>query len=374
MFSKSSKVMKKAAATVLVFATAFTTVFASAPATSEAAAKNSIKGKKTILVGQSVNVTVGNAKKSSTYKWITKNAKVFSATQNAKKPGKAAIKGIKEGKVSLVCYYTAGGKGKRTRLSTKVTVVKPVNKVKISGKKKVEAGKTIKLKATYTPRSKYMKVKWSTSKKSVAKVSSKGVVTGVKAGTAKITATSLNGKKATVKVKVTKATSNLIYELATEKGVNEDNGEKWGPVTSFGGKKCVQSLYKKYKYNWGAIWLCRAVFYDGDKIDYRGKKMRITGYYQFTGKDKLKEVCASFNFTQPESYPIVKKDSNVAPNVWHKVDFTYTIPKNAINGDKDDETGKNFPIMFYYAWKTENGDFSAGDDFYFADYKFELVD
>ena len=63
----------------------------------------------------------------------------------------------------------------------------------------ITVGKTVTLKATVT--GKKGTVKWSSSKKSVATVSSKGVVTGKKKGTATITA-KVNGVKKTCKVTV----------------------------------------------------------------------------------------------------------------------------------------------------------------------------
>lgn len=70
--------------------------------------------------------------------------------------------------------------------------------IKINKKKlTLDKGKTFQLKITGTKK----KVTWKSSKPSVAKVTSKGKVTGKKAGTAKITAR-VNGKKYTCTVKV----------------------------------------------------------------------------------------------------------------------------------------------------------------------------
>ena len=73
----------------------------------------------------------------------------------------------------------------------------------------ITVGKTVTLKATVT--GKKGTVKWSSSKKSVATVSSKGVVTGKKKGTATITA-KVNGVKKTCKVTV-KSIPNVTYDV-----------------------------------------------------------------------------------------------------------------------------------------------------------------
>lgn len=68
----------------------------------------------------------------------------------------------------------------------------------------LEAGKTGKLSATVLPNSATNKsVSWSSNNEAVATVSSKGIVTAKKAGTAVITATAVNGKSASCTVTVT---------------------------------------------------------------------------------------------------------------------------------------------------------------------------
>lgn len=88
----------------------------------------------------------------------------------------------------------------------KVTVGTPAGKVSLNtASTSLVQGATATLKATVTPKKASNKnVVWSTSNKSVATVNSKGVVTAVKAGTAKITATAADGsgKKASCTVTV----------------------------------------------------------------------------------------------------------------------------------------------------------------------------
>ena len=67
----------------------------------------------------------------------------------------------------------------------------------------LEEGKSIKLNAILTPLSAKETITWETSNKEIATVKDNGVVTGVKAGEATITAKLANGNSATCKVKVT---------------------------------------------------------------------------------------------------------------------------------------------------------------------------
>ena len=82
----------------------------------------------------------------------------------------------------------------------------------------VSVGATVALTATVAPSNATDKtITWSSSNTAVAKVSSSGVVTGVKAGTATITASSSNGKtaKATITVKAVTALTNNSTISAT---------------------------------------------------------------------------------------------------------------------------------------------------------------
>ena len=81
--------------------------------------------------------------------------------------------------------------------------------VKLSKSKtvKLKVGEKMTLKATVKPKNSTQKVKWTSSNKKVATVSSKGVVKAKGKGTATITAKS-GSKKDTVKVKVSAATTS----------------------------------------------------------------------------------------------------------------------------------------------------------------------
>ncbi|MGN0468441.1 MAG: Ig-like domain-containing protein [Acutalibacteraceae bacterium] len=124
---------------------------------------------------------------------------------------KGVVKGVKVGKTTIVCTTVDG---KLTAKCT-VTVKAAVKTTKVSlnsSSKSVKVGSSFTLKATVSPsNATYKTVTWKSSNTKIAKVSSKGVVTGVKAGTATITCTTTDtGKKATCKVTVQNVTPQSV--------------------------------------------------------------------------------------------------------------------------------------------------------------------
>ena len=91
--------------------------------------------------------------------------------------------------------------------------IKDIPVTKISLNKNIAnlaAGKTLTLRAIITPENATnQKVTWTSRDKSIATVTSKGVVKGVKAGTTLITATTANGKKSSCRVTVVEASLNV---------------------------------------------------------------------------------------------------------------------------------------------------------------------
>ncbi len=92
----------------------------------------------------------------------------------------------------------------RFTVSTLATPPSSVSLNKASAK--LYIGNTLQLSATVLPENAQQSVSWKSSDASVATVSSKGLVTAKKAGTATITATTVNGKTATCKITVKKKT------------------------------------------------------------------------------------------------------------------------------------------------------------------------
>ena len=142
-----------------------------------------------------LKVTVKPKKAKVTYK-INKK-KIASVSKKgvvkAKKPGKAKIT-VKSGSKKVVVKVVVKKIKKKV---TKVTAPKNVT-VKVGAKQKIKTSVKPK-KATLK------KLTFKSSAKKIAKVNAKGVITGVKAGKAKITVKAVDGskKKATVSVVVT---------------------------------------------------------------------------------------------------------------------------------------------------------------------------
>lgn len=159
--------------------------------------------------------------KSKTLKFkVTKSGKISRAlaykSSNKKivtvsKKGKVTAK--KKGKAKVTAYAKAN---KKKKVVITVTVGTPVSKIKLNKKKAtLNVKKTLKLKATVTPKkASNKKVLWKTSNKKIATVKN-GKVTAKKAGKATITATAADGsgKKATAKITVKKAVT--VYNVAS---------------------------------------------------------------------------------------------------------------------------------------------------------------
>ncbi len=171
----------------------------------EAAAKPlkkiSIAKKATVYVGAKKQLKVTKAPKNTTAKitWKSSNKKVATVSS------KGAVKGVKAGTATITAS-AKGEKNKTLKAACKVTVKKRlIQKLKANfTKTTLEVGRTKTIKTTITPKNASIKkLKYNSSDKNVASVSSKGKITAKKAGKATITVSATDGSKKKASIQVT---------------------------------------------------------------------------------------------------------------------------------------------------------------------------
>lgn len=148
---------------------------------------------------KALKVASKTVKKDKVKAWKSSDSSIASVS----KSGKVTAK--KTGKATLTVTMKSGAKAtcKVTVQNEKVTT----KKLTLSKKKATLTVKqSVKLGVKRNPISAKEKITWSSSNKKVATVSESGKVTAKKAGKATITAKTSNGKKATCKITVKKAT------------------------------------------------------------------------------------------------------------------------------------------------------------------------
>lgn len=142
-----------------------------------------ISGSKYVSVGgtTTLNATVKPAAANQTVTWKSSDTTIATIST------KGVVKGVKQGNVTITAASKVNPKVKAT---WKMTVTEGVSSVEITGSKFVAVGYAVKLKASVKPENAMQTVTWESSNTKIATVTSKGLVTGIKAGKVKITATS----------------------------------------------------------------------------------------------------------------------------------------------------------------------------------------
>ena len=172
-------------------------------------AKITVTGSKYVAQGKKITLKASVSPADASQKVTWKSSDKSIATVSSK----GVVKGIRPGTVKITVKSKKNSKVKKT---FKVTVKEnAVKSVKITANKKtvksktLAPGETVTLKAKASPSDAAQSFEWKSNNPGVAKVSSKGKVTAVKTGTAKITATATDGskKKKTVTINVTGGTA-----------------------------------------------------------------------------------------------------------------------------------------------------------------------
>lgn len=163
-----------------------------------------LKPKKSFKLKTKVTVT-GKASKKVTYSSSKKKVATVS------KSGK--IKALKKGKTKITVKSKAD---KKKKAVVTVIVGTPVTKVTLDKQEAaLTEGNTLALNAVLSPKKPSVKkINWSSDNTDVAEVSTSGVVSAKKEGTAVITAKAMDnsGKKAVCKVTVTKKSNSRQSE------------------------------------------------------------------------------------------------------------------------------------------------------------------
>ena len=199
----------------------------------------------TINVGKTVTVkatvTPANAA-NKTLAWTSSNRTVATVSNGV-------VKGVKAGRVVITAKTTDGSNISAT---CTVTVKQPVTSISLSKKATMYTGKKLTLKAKVNPANASNKaLTWKSFNTKIAKVASNGVVTGVKAGTVKITATAKDGSRksatctVTVRQSVSKITLSKTNVVLPKKGSSYNVRVTVAPKNAYNKNVAVKSAKTK---------------------------------------------------------------------------------------------------------------------------------
>ncbi len=154
-------------------------------------------GTVTVYRNQTLRLTASFAPAKAMSRLTWKSSKKKYATVDAN----GLVTPVKKG-TTVISVTTENGK----QASVKVKVVNPPKAKKVtlnySGTVVLNVGQTLQLTGTVLPAEAEQKLTWRTSRSRIASVSGAGMATALKVGTATITAKSVSGKKARLKIKV----------------------------------------------------------------------------------------------------------------------------------------------------------------------------
>lgn len=162
----------------------------------------------TMIVGDTQKASlIGTYDDTAKIKWSSSDKTIATVSSNGK------ITAVSDGKVKI--YAHIDGK----KYSKTIKIVDGVNVSLNKSSASIKVGKTLTLKATTSPSDIDTDLTWSSSNTKVASVSNKGIVKGLKAGTATITVKTSDGNKATCKITVKKTSyaKPVITTVMTDK-------------------------------------------------------------------------------------------------------------------------------------------------------------
>ncbi|MGI5968613.1 MAG: Ig-like domain-containing protein [Lachnospiraceae bacterium] len=409
---KSSKMFKSMAAVTLSMAMVVPMLAYAPSATQAAKKMSLSAKSALLVTGSTKSVKVKSFTKGAKATWKSSNKKVATvkgkkakATVKAVSAGTAKISCVvKKGKKkTTVSGLTVKVRQKINSLAMQNTASKATTSTTIKAGEKMVLKASINNSASGSTVN--QTVKWSSSNSKVVKVAKKNVnqatITGISEGTATITAIAAPNSK-TDKKSVT-CTVTVKGETKKDDGKNPGKATATPKPTYPPGVVYQQTKYTVdrpynnatknghaqpgYKLNNFAIWMIG--FYDNefstsdddymaygpDLTEYKGgPALNVSGQFMYDGADQ-KTVLLQLNCTQPLDYPMLwmwqdgasknppqkVKDAadkfkisgnngseSVPHGKWTDVNVTFTIPSNAVNGDKDDATGKNFGLYLYF--------------------------
>lgn len=205
---------------------------------------NSILNGKSLEMNVGDNITLSAAVQPETanqhVKWNSSNPNVVSVSQDG------TLTALSAGTVTI----TVSALDKKAAATFTVNVIEVLPEgisIKQGSSITIKAGDSQQLNAVITPENATdQSVSWTSSDASIVSVDNNGNITGVKEGTAKVTAATVNGKTAVITVTVTKGsdsgdTSGTVIEAG-------DTWEKFNPEPSK-----ISALKQKYQDAWFTI-------------------------------------------------------------------------------------------------------------------------
>lgn len=297
---RKKEIAKKIMAALMVLAMLVTNLMVYQPQTVEAAAKNRIvleNKYKTLYVGESYTMKASafykdgelQASKKKNYDTRLLAYKYFRFSSSNNKVATVSKKGVvkakKKGTVTLTMTHIYDH---RIKTSVKMQVkAKKKGKITLAQKSAtIGVGNTVKISVKSVKNMGGKAMKYTTSDKSIATVSDKGVVIGKSAGEATITVTSVLNKKNKTTFKVTVKSQDLVDTVVdptgTAKIVLAQNEVTLAPASSFDGESghvdchfCCSALANKKRYGQAQIKVSRVSGLTSSAVTYQSNNTSV---------------------------------------------------------------------------------------------------